>query len=110
MIGFKRSLLMAGLAALAAIAAHPASAQGDAAANYPNRPIRLIVGFAAGLVASLNRPGGNLTGLSNFNTSLTAKRLELLHQIVPRGDAITVLRVCPKTSSGITKFSEHEAD
>jgi len=41
-------LLMAGLAALAAIAAHPASAQGDAAANYPNRPIRLIVGFAAG--------------------------------------------------------------
>src|SRR5499427_9550358 len=48
MIGFKRSLLMAGLAALAAIAAHPASAQGDAAANFPNRPIRLIVGFAAG--------------------------------------------------------------
>ena len=48
MIGFKRSLLMAGLAALAAIAAHPASAQGDAAANYPNRPIRLIVGCAAG--------------------------------------------------------------
>jgi len=48
MIGFKRSLLMAGLAARAAIAAHPASAQGDAAANYPNRPIRLIVGFAAG--------------------------------------------------------------
>jgi tripartite-type tricarboxylate transporter receptor subunit TctC len=48
MIGFKRSLLRVGVAALAAIAAHPASAQGDPAANYPNRPIRLIVGFAAG--------------------------------------------------------------
>ena len=48
MIGFKRSLLRVGTAVLAAIAAHPASAQGDPAANYPNRPIRLIVGFAAG--------------------------------------------------------------
>ena len=48
MIGFKRSLLRVAIAVLAAIAAHPASAQGDPAANYPNRPIRLIVGFAAG--------------------------------------------------------------
>jgi tripartite-type tricarboxylate transporter receptor subunit TctC len=48
MIGFKRSLLRVAIAVLAGIAAHPASAQGDPAANYPNRPIRLIVGFAAG--------------------------------------------------------------
>ena len=48
MIGFKRSLPRVAIAALAAIAAHPASAQGDPAANYPTRPIRLIVGFAAG--------------------------------------------------------------
>ena len=48
MIGFKRSLPRVAIAALAAIAAHPASAQGDPAANYPNRPIRLIVGVAAG--------------------------------------------------------------
>jgi len=48
MIGFKRSLLRVGIAVLAATAADPASAQGDPAANYPNRPIRLIVGFAAG--------------------------------------------------------------
>jgi tripartite-type tricarboxylate transporter receptor subunit TctC len=48
MIGFKRSLLRVAIAVLATIAAHPASAQGDPAANYPNRPIRLIVGFAAG--------------------------------------------------------------
>src|SRR5258708_36746860 len=48
MIGFKRSLVRVAIAVLAAIAAHPASAQGDPAANYPNRPIRVIVGFAAG--------------------------------------------------------------
>jgi tripartite-type tricarboxylate transporter receptor subunit TctC len=48
MIGFKRALLKVGFAALAAIVAHPAGAQGDAAANFPNRPIRVIVGFAAG--------------------------------------------------------------
>ena len=48
MIGFERSLLSVAIAVLAAGAAHPATAQGDPAANYPNRPIRLIVGFAAG--------------------------------------------------------------
>jgi tripartite-type tricarboxylate transporter receptor subunit TctC len=48
MIGFKRALLRVGFAALVALAAQPAGAQSDAAANFPNRPIRLIVGFAAG--------------------------------------------------------------
>jgi tripartite-type tricarboxylate transporter receptor subunit TctC len=48
MVDFRRTVLTAGLAALAAIVAGAAEAQGDNGANFPNRPIHLIVGFAAG--------------------------------------------------------------
>jgi tripartite-type tricarboxylate transporter receptor subunit TctC len=48
MIDFKRTMLTMGLAAVAVIVAEAAGAQSDSAANFPNRPIRLIVGFAAG--------------------------------------------------------------
>jgi tripartite-type tricarboxylate transporter receptor subunit TctC len=48
MTGFKRTVLKIAFAALAAMSAHAAGAQGDSAANFPNLPIRMIVGFAAG--------------------------------------------------------------
>jgi ABC-type uncharacterized transport system substrate-binding protein len=44
-----------------------------------------------GLVASLNRPGGNLTGVTNLNVQVGPKRLELLHELLPTATTIAVL-------------------
>jgi putative tryptophan/tyrosine transport system substrate-binding protein len=57
-------------------------------------PIVFFVGIdpvGSGLVASLARPGGNITGISNLATGLVAKRLELLHKLVPTATSIALL-------------------
>ncbi len=46
---------------------------------------------ATGIVASLARPGGNITGLSQMNPELTGKRLELLKEIAPNISSVAVL-------------------
>jgi putative tryptophan/tyrosine transport system substrate-binding protein len=59
----------------------------------------------AGLVDRLNRPGGNITGISNFATALSAKRLGLLQKLVPKVASIGIL-IDPKTASSETQKAE----
>src|SRR5262245_12538175 len=66
------------------------------AAKNATSVIPIVIGNAAdpvgtGLVASLARPGGNITGLSDFNLGLVTKRLELLKQTVPTASRVAVL-------------------
>jgi putative ABC transport system substrate-binding protein len=67
-------------------------------------PIVFVVGFdpvAFGLVGSLNRPSGNLTGVSVLDVEIGAKRLELLHELVPTATVMALL-VNPTTPAAET--------
>jgi putative ABC transport system substrate-binding protein len=61
-----------------------------------------------GLVASLARPGGNLTGINFLNAELTAKRLELLRELVPGAVRVAVL-INPGNPNADTVLREVEA-
>jgi putative ABC transport system substrate-binding protein len=57
-------------------------------------PIVFIIGgdpVKLGLVGSLNRPAGNITGITFFSTQMESKRLGLLHELIPHAKQIAVL-------------------
>jgi putative tryptophan/tyrosine transport system substrate-binding protein len=62
---------------------------------------------AARYVKSLNRPGGNVTGVTFLASSLEAKRLELLHEIDPKAASIDVLT---GSANARTESDEHEIE
>ena len=62
----------------------------------------------AGLVASMNRPGGNLTGQASLNVQMGPKRLELLHELVPAAGVIALL-VNPTNPNAETISSDAQA-
>ena len=55
----------------------------------------------SGIVTSLARPGGNITGLTNITRDLRAKRLELLKEIIPKLSRVAVLRDLTNVTEGI---------
>jgi putative ABC transport system substrate-binding protein len=62
-----------------------------------------------GLVESLSRPGGNITGMSVFNSMLIAKRLELLHELVPSASTVAYLANPANPSKGLEIRAAQEA-
>jgi putative ABC transport system substrate-binding protein len=60
----------------------------------------------AGLVASLNRPGGNLTGVAGLNVELAPKKLELLHELLP---AATIMALLVNPTNAISAKNESRA-
>jgi putative ABC transport system substrate-binding protein len=59
-------------------------------------PIPIVIGFGldpvrVGLVASMNRPGGNVTGVKSFGAEVSGKQLGLLHDLVPKAATIAAL-------------------
>jgi putative tryptophan/tyrosine transport system substrate-binding protein len=91
------------VAVLAAISGTPAALAAKTATA--TIPIVFAIGgdpVAPGLVTSLSHPGGNITGVSFYNSPLVTKRLDLARELVPDGSLIAIL-VNPENPPSVTE-------
>lgn len=104
--------LMADLVARhVAVIATPVNRPATLAAKAATAAIPIVFGIAAdpvqlGLVTSLARPGGNATGINFFGAEVNAKRLKLLHDIVPKAVRIAVLVNPANASTAASTWQE----
>jgi putative ABC transport system substrate-binding protein len=90
------------------------SSPGVRAAKQATKTIPVVIltqadPVAAGLIDSLARPGGNLTGVSSLSRDLSGKRLELLKEVVPKLSRVGVLWDTADPTSASIGFKEYEA-
>jgi putative ABC transport system substrate-binding protein len=97
-----------------AVIATPSNVQAALAAKAATTTIPIVFNIAgdpvqAGLVASRERPGGNITGISSMNPRLMAQRLGILLEIVPGAAKIALLVNPNNRSIGVSAIMEAEA-
>jgi putative ABC transport system substrate-binding protein len=101
LVRLKVDVILAGGAGPGALAAkHASTAIPIVVLNHPD-PV------GSGLVASLARPGGNITGLSTFSPDLVGKELQLLTEAIPRLSTVAVLRN-PTNQAQLAELREAE--
>jgi putative ABC transport system substrate-binding protein len=94
--------VIAALGGTSALAAKAATATIPIVFNTAGDPVQM------GLVGSLNRPGGNVTGIADLHMQLAAKRLGFLYELLPRATRLAVL-VNPNSRVVQTEIAEAQA-
>jgi len=89
-----------------------AATEPSLAAQRATRTIPIVMGaggdpVAAGLIANLARPGGNITGVSNISVDLSGKQLELLKEVTPKSFPVAVLWI-PTNRGNTLQMKETE--